>query len=168
MHYTKFPQEKVLKNVSAKFQNNFTILRLQSGQSNRVTIGDFFRRDKKQESLITYDLDRIFAWNFSKFYEKVHNPSAFARIFHEKVVHLKSDVHYCRVNLLKSAKGLFEIVCIWGNSWGFAFAPWFYTAYCITETWGPLLPFLFMKIVIDRIFLTKWKSLLLLQCYFKT
>ena len=35
-----------------------------SVQSNQATIGDFFRKDKKQELSITFDLDRIFGWNF--------------------------------------------------------------------------------------------------------
>ena len=48
---TKFPYRKILKKFSAKFSEIFTIFLWQSRQSNRATIGDFFRKDKKQESL---------------------------------------------------------------------------------------------------------------------
>ena len=40
--------------------------------------------------------------NFFELYEKVHNLPDFCRIYHEKVVHLKSDVHYCIPYYLKS------------------------------------------------------------------
>ena len=37
-----------------------------------------------------------FYMKFSELYEKVHNLPDFGRISHEKVVRLKSDLHYCR------------------------------------------------------------------------
>ena len=42
----------------------FAISQQQCRKSAQRAIGSFFRKDKKQEMLISFDLDRIFQWNF--------------------------------------------------------------------------------------------------------
>ena len=51
-----------------------------------------------------------FCMKFSKFYEKVHNLPAFGRILHEKVDHLKSDVHYNHDKQLLLLPGLYKAI----------------------------------------------------------
>ena len=75
IHYTKFPNEIFLKFLRTNFHiysQSFCAL-WQSRQSDRSTIGNFFWKDKKQESLITSDLHRIFAWNFQNVCESTQS-----------------------------------------------------------------------------------------------
>ena len=54
----------IFQKISSHILRDFAIFLQQSRQSARRTIGNFIWKDKKHESLITFDLDRIFAWNF--------------------------------------------------------------------------------------------------------
>ena len=53
----------------------------QSRQSNRVAICNFVWKDKKQESFITFDLDKIFAWNFHDVWDRESTMSNLCHIF---------------------------------------------------------------------------------------
>ena len=54
---------------------------------------------------------------FSELYEKVLNLSDLCRISHEKVVHLKSDVHYCKYSTTRKMDqfGLPKILSVSGH-----------------------------------------------------
>ena len=93
IHYTKFPYEIFFKFFKQNSKKIFTIFLLQSRRLDRTTIGDFFRKDKKQEMFISYDLDRIFPWNFQKWMEKYTIYFFCYNLTHGKVVRQKSELH---------------------------------------------------------------------------
>ena len=68
----------------------FTIFLWQSCQSARAAIGDFFWKDKKQELSITFDLERIFTWNFQECMWKYTIYNIYYKISLVKVVRQKS------------------------------------------------------------------------------
>ena len=68
--YTKFPYE-VVWNFYGKFSE--ILFLWQSRQSDQTMFGYFFWKDKNHESLITSNVNQIFAWNFQNVCESTQS-----------------------------------------------------------------------------------------------
>ena len=98
-HYTKFPYKKIFEKNFRQILRDFCNLSVTESPVESSNNRRFLSKRQKIRIINNFSSKSNFCMKFSKSYEKVHNLPAFGRILYEKVVHLKSDVHYCSLRL---------------------------------------------------------------------